>query len=182
MCFGAGSQVNESSWHLVGPLLLVTEFVEKVRVLGEGRLAYYSPVSPRNHPGEMSWDGGPLLMRLARIRGLLLDTALQVGTAKVVGDSGVLVDLLGLVAVIETEGETQIRLRFTPWVPPLCPSVVLTHSQGHSQHLDGCAVSTTLLATPRPEQHPGPPSLPLSRCPLPRWALSEVYGPAPRGI
>ena len=110
------------------------------------------------------------------------DTALQVGTAKVVGDSGVLVDLLGLVAVIETEGETQIRLRFTPWVPPLCPSVVLTHSQGHSQHLDGCAVSTTLLATPRPEQHPGPPSLPLSRCPLPRWALSEVYGPAPRGI
>ena len=41
-----------------------------------------------------------------KTRGNYLRTALQVGTAKVVGDSGVLVDLLGLVAVIETEGET----------------------------------------------------------------------------
>ena len=49
------------------------------------------------------------------------DTALQVGTAKVVGDSGVLVDLLGLVAVIETEGETQVRPHFAPWVPPSVP-------------------------------------------------------------
>ena len=49
------------------------------------------------------------------------DTALQVGTAQVVGDSGVLVDLLGLVVVIETEGETQVRPCFTPWVPASIP-------------------------------------------------------------
>ena len=49
------------------------------------------------------------------------DTALQVGTAKVLGDSGVLVDLLGLVVVIETEGEAQVRPRFAPWGPASVP-------------------------------------------------------------
>lgn len=104
------------------------------------------------------------------------------GTGRLVGDSGVLVDLLGLVVVIEPEGETQVRPRFAPWVPPLHPIVALTHSQGHSHHLDGRAVSTTPMATPRPDPHPGPPSLPLSRSPLARRALSEAYGPAPLGI
>lgn len=43
------------------------------------------------------------------------------GTDRVVGDSGVLVDLLGLVVVIVTEGETQVRPRFCPLGPPSVP-------------------------------------------------------------
>lgn len=103
---------------------------------------------------------------------------LQVGTGRDVGASGVLVDLLGLVVVIVTEGETQVRPRFVPWVPSLRSSVVLTHSQGHSCHLDGRAVSTTPVATPRPDQHPRPPS----QMTQAKWALVEAYGPVPLGI
>lgn len=122
--------------------------------------AYSCLVSPRNHPGEMSWDGGPYLNELGRDQGPpCLDMVLQVGTGRLCGDSGVLVDLLELVGVIEPEGETQVRPCFVPWVPPLHPIVALTHSQGHY------TIWMDVLCPPPPWPRPG---------------LNNTLGPTPR--
>ena len=100
---------------------MLQNLLNKLGTLVKGDL----PITPRSHleitqvrcpgmgvPYRCAWLGSGASCS---------DTALQVGTAKVVGDSGVLVDLLGLVVVIETEGETQVRPRFAPWGPASVP-------------------------------------------------------------